>query len=111
MSTLSFLTTSWLCALMSPDKRSHGEGTGLWQVRGWQIPVRAGGHSQWHVEVSPLYTPCPISCFLLQGDGLEFSRSEFTLCLPNSRTLTPGTPHQLVLDEQESMTGISSQLT
>lgn len=59
--------------------------------------------------VGHICTLYPVSCFMLQQYGLEFSHTEFTLSLTNGRDLTPGTAHQLVLDEQGSMVWISPQ--
>lgn len=65
----------------------------------WQAPVwLEATHSDTVKWAASLLFP-PASGFLLQEDGLEFSHTEFTLGLPNGRTLTPGTGHQLVLDE------------
>lgn len=40
-----------------------------------------------HSRVGHICTSCPSSCFLLQGHGLEFSHTEFTVGLTNNRDI------------------------
>lgn len=109
-STLSLLTTNHPCDLMSPDKRSYRKGTRLASgkmagpsVSWWPLPLT-------YMVVWGTFVLSALSCFLLQQHGLEFSHTEFSPGLTNGRDLTPGTAHQLVLDEQGSMIWISPNI-